>query len=68
MLFAAALTSKNQTYNDGTQLEIKNPPKIDINADYFKTLPQNMQDVLKKYEKYILIYCYFYNSFLRGFI
>ncbi len=51
MLFAAALTSKNQTYNDGTQLEIKNPPKIDINADYFKTLPQNMQDVLKKYDE-----------------
>ncbi len=47
MLLAATLMSEKKTYNDGSGIVLKNPPTIDIKAEYFKTLPQNIQSVLK---------------------
>lgn len=48
MLFAACLQNQDK-YENGEKLEIKNPPKIDINAEYFKELPKDVQDTLKKH-------------------
>lgn len=45
MLLAACLQNQDK-YKNGEKLEIKNPPKIDINADYFKELPNDVQDTL----------------------
>ena len=47
MLLAAVLMSEKKTYANGDGIELKNPPQIDVNAEYFKTLPQDVQTVLK---------------------
>lgn len=45
MLFAACLMNKDK-YKDGAELAMVNPPKIDMNAEYFKELPDNVKEVL----------------------
>ncbi len=47
LLLAAVLMSENKTYANGDGIELKNAPQIDVNAEYFKTLPQDVQTVLK---------------------
>ena len=49
MLLAATLMNEQKTYKDGSGLVLKNAPSIDINAEYFKALPQNVQSVLKEH-------------------
>lgn len=43
MLLAACLMNKNQ------EVQMVNPPKIDINADYFKQLPEDVRATLTDY-------------------
>lgn len=50
MLFAACLMNKDK-YKDGTELAMVNPPKIDMNAEYFKELPDNVKTVLTEHVK-----------------
>lgn len=50
MLFAACLMNKDK-YKDGTELAMVNPPKIDMNAEYFKELPDNVKTVLTEHIK-----------------
>ena len=49
MLFAAVLMSDKKTYANGDAIELKNQPTIDVNAEYFKQLPENVQAVLKEH-------------------
>ncbi len=49
MLLAACLLNKEK-YADGKELAMVNPPKIDLDAEYFKQLPQDVQDILKNHE------------------
>ena len=48
LLLAACLMSKER-YADGAEVAMVNPPKIDLNAEYFKQLPENVQSTLKEY-------------------
>lgn len=48
MLLAACLMN-NQTYANGESLAMVNPPKIDMNADYFKELPEDVRQTLQTY-------------------
>ena len=50
MRLAACLMNKEK-YADGTELAMVNPPKIDVNAEYFKQLPQDVQKTLSDYAK-----------------
>lgn len=47
LLLAAVLMSDKKTYANGDGIELKNAPQIDMNAEYFKSLPENVQAVLK---------------------
>lgn len=49
LLLAAVLMSDKKTYANGDGIELKNAPQIDMNAEYFKSLPENVQDVLKEH-------------------
>ncbi len=51
MLLAAVIMSEKKTYANGDRIELKNAPKIDVNAEYFKTLPQDVQTVLKDHSE-----------------
>lgn len=48
MLLAACLMEQG-TYANGEKLQMVNPPKIDMNAEYIKSLPENVQKVLGDY-------------------
>ena len=48
MLLAACLLEKG-TYANGDKMQMVNPPKIDINAEYFKALPEDAKTVLNDY-------------------
>ena len=49
MLLGAVLLNKDKTYSDGSGIVLKNTPKIDINAEYFKKLPERVQEELIKF-------------------
>ena len=49
LLLATVLMSEKKTYANGDKIELKNTTTIDINAEYFKTLPQDVQTVLNEY-------------------
>ena len=50
MLLAACLMNKEK-YQDGAELAMVNPPKIDMNAEYIKELPEDVQKTLGDYVK-----------------
>lgn len=50
MLLAACLMNKDK-YKDGSELAMVNPPKIDLNAEYFKELPDGVKKVLTDHVK-----------------
>ncbi len=50
MLLAACLMNKEK-YQDGAELAMVNPPKIDMNAEYIKELPEGVQKTLGDYVK-----------------
>lgn len=50
MLMAACLMNKDK-YKNGEDLEMVNAPKIDVNAEYFKELPEEVQKTLSDYAK-----------------
>ena len=49
MLLGAVLLNQDKKYSDGSGIAIMNAPKIDINAEYFKKLPEVVQNKLKTY-------------------
>ena len=49
MLLGAVLLNQDKKYSDGSGIVIMNAPKIDINAEYFKKLPEVVQNKLKTY-------------------
>lgn len=50
MLLAACLMN-NEKYQDGSELAMVNPPKIDLNAEYFKDLPDDVKQTLTTHVK-----------------
>lgn len=46
MLYAAVLDSK-ETYKNGDKAQIMNPPAIEMEGEVFKSLPENVQAILK---------------------
>lgn len=48
LLLAACLMEKGK-YNNGEDLQMVNPPKIDMSAEYIKTLPEETQKILADY-------------------
>lgn len=48
MLLAACLMEQG-TYPNGDKLAMTNPPKIDMNAEYIKELPEDVQKTLGEY-------------------
>lgn len=48
MLLAACLMEQG-TYGNGNKVAMVNPPKIDMNAEYMKELPENVQKTLGDY-------------------
>ncbi len=45
----AACLMNSEKYSDGKPLEVANSPKIDMNAEYIKELPEEAQKKLKEY-------------------
>lgn len=50
MLLAATLMSTDK-YKDGKKVALVNPPKIDTNAEYFKTLPDDVKKILEAHNR-----------------
>ena len=50
MLLAACLMEQG-TYGNGNKVAMVNPPKIDMNAEYMKELPEDVKKVLEGYAK-----------------
>lgn len=50
MLLAACLMEQG-TYGNGDKVAMVNPPKIDMNAEYMKDMPEDVKKVLEGYAK-----------------
>lgn len=50
MLLAACLLEQG-TYGNGDKIAMVNPPKIDMNAEYMKDMPEDVKKVLETYAK-----------------
>lgn len=50
MLLAATLMSADK-YKDGKKVKLINPPQIDTNAEYFKTLPDDVKKILEAHNR-----------------